>query len=338
MAWHPIILSTLAAAQAAPAADDSGTVRLVSEQLLVLGTIMGGIAALPALIEFLMDARKRRERIALSIDDEDVPQTPISLAGLDDLLADLDDLIDRVRRPAAYAELNVGNEILIVGPPLLGKKTLARRMAQMARLDRIITVYNPRNPDALAKAKSLVRRLGTDRVMLLIPRVDSVFEADDDEVEAELDALIETTSVLQNVLVVGTANSFVPDSDVDNLFGVKVVLPGTAVHAPRQPSADPDLAKMLAEVCDHYRRRALGGGAVLVGMDDAEVNRRVLAAANNPAEIEDIFEVARTAALHRKLDGHTARVEISPEVLAKAIRRVVPPALGTPPGEAATMR
>lgn len=310
---------------------DETTVKLVSEQLLVFGTIVAAVAALPALIEFLIEARKRRERIALSIEDEAVADVRVNLAGMDDILADMEDLIDRARRPRSYSQLNVGNEILIVGPPLLGKKALARRIAQLANLDRIITVYNPRNPDALAKAKSMLRKLGDDRAMLLIPRVDSVFDAQDEEVEAELDALIETTSVLHNVLVVGTANSFEPDSDTDNLFGIKIVLPGTPLHMSRPCTNDQRLVKLLTDVCAFYRQRAFASGTVLVGMDEAEATRRVLRAANNPAEIEDIFEVARTAALHRQLTGGAERIEITPEILDKAIRRVVPPAPSVAP-------
>ncbi|MGH7130565.1 MAG: hypothetical protein ACREJO_01275 [Phycisphaerales bacterium] len=320
---------------AVPHADDETTaVKLVSEQLLVLGTIVAAIAALPALIEFLLETRKRRERIALSIEDEAVAEIRVNLAGMDDILADMEDLIDRARRPRAYSQLNVGNEILIVGPALLGKKALARRIAQLANLNRIITVYNPRNPDALAKAKSMVRKLGDERAMLLIPRVDSVFDAEDEEVEAELDALIETSSVLHNVLVVGTANSFEPDSDTDNLFGIKIVLPGTPTHTSRPCTSDARLVKLLTDVCAFYRQRAFASGSVLVGMDETEATRRVLAAANNPAEVEDIFEVARTAALHRQLTGGAQRVEITPEILDKAIRRVVPPAASAPAASA----
>ena len=322
------ILGACGALQAASDPDTAST-QLVLEQLLVLGTAIGAIAALPALIEFLLEARKRRERIALSIEDEPVSELRVNLAGMDDVLVEMEDLIDRARRPRAYRQLNAGNEILIVGPPLLGKKALARRIAQLANLDRIITVYNPRNPDALAKAKSMVRKLGDDRAMLLIPRVDSVFDAEDEDVEAELDALIETTSVLHNVLVVGTANSFQPDSDTDNLFGIKIVLPGTPQHTSRPSTNDDRLLKLLTDVCSFYRQRAFASGTVLVGMDETEATRRVLAAANNPAEVEDIFEVARTAALHRQLTGGAQRVEITPEILDKAIRRVVPPAIGT---------
>lgn len=45
---------------------------LLTEQLILVATIVGAIAALPPLIEFLVERRKRRERIELSLDDEPV--------------------------------------------------------------------------------------------------------------------------------------------------------------------------------------------------------------------------------------------------------------------------
>jgi hypothetical protein len=140
------------------AQDQTATVELVTNQLLLLATVVGAIAALPALIQFVVDMKKRRERIALSLEDEPTPHKAIALAGLDETIADIADLVDRAAYPEAYRDLALGNEILILGPALSGKKSLARRIAQLAKLSRIITVYNPRNTDALAKAKSLLKR------------------------------------------------------------------------------------------------------------------------------------------------------------------------------------
>ena len=42
--------------------DEGGAVTLVSEQILLIATVVGAVATLPALIEFLIDRRKRRER------------------------------------------------------------------------------------------------------------------------------------------------------------------------------------------------------------------------------------------------------------------------------------
>ena len=110
---------------------------------------------------------------------------------MDDLLAGIADLIDRAGDPHAYAGLAVGNEILIIGTNLSGKKSFAQRVAKEARLDRLITVYNPRNGDALAKAKSLVQSYSRQKIMLLLPRIDEVFEQEDEELLSELEALIE---------------------------------------------------------------------------------------------------------------------------------------------------
>ena len=65
-------------------------------------------------------------------------------------------------------------------------------------------VYNARNADALTSAKSLLQRYRRRKVMLLLPRLDNVVEDEDEEVLAELDALIETTAERSNVQVVGT--------------------------------------------------------------------------------------------------------------------------------------
>ena len=120
---------------------------------------------------------------------------------MDDLLSSIADLIDRARNPAAYQDLKIGNEVLIIGPNQTGKKSLAQKIAQLAGMDRVVTVFNPRDSDALAKAKSLVRGYKWQKVMLLLPRIDLAYQQGDPEVLTELDALIETTSERQNVLV-----------------------------------------------------------------------------------------------------------------------------------------
>src|SRR5215475_12498445 len=154
--------------------DDGDTTSLISDQILLIATVIGAVATLPTLIEFLIDRRKRKERIALSLDDLDVDDLDVRLAGLDVLLQDIADLIDRAKNPEAYASLQVGNEILIVGPSLSGKKALAYKIAKEAGMDRLIVVYNARNADALAKAKSLIQHYRRQKVMLLLPRLDNV--------------------------------------------------------------------------------------------------------------------------------------------------------------------
>ena len=194
---------------------------LITEELLVFATVVGSVAALPAFIEFVSEFRKRKERINLSLEEEPVGALHPRLAGMDDLLESIADLVDRARNPAAYQELKIGNEVLIIGPNQSGKKSLAQTIAKMAGMEHIITVYNTRDSDALAKAKSIVRGYKRQKVMLLLPRIDLAYKHSDPELLTELDALIESTSELQNVLVIATAVYFEPDSDLDNTFGIK---------------------------------------------------------------------------------------------------------------------
>ncbi len=310
------------------AADESSLVKLATEQVLVIATVVAAAAALPALIEFVVEWRKRRERVALSMDNEPVGTEAPQLAGLDGLLADIADMIDRARFPAAYRDLKLGNEMLIIGPHLSGKKSLARRVAQLAGMSRIITIYNPRNSDALAKAKSILRRNTDEKVTLLLPNLDQVFESEapqsdrDEEVEAELDALIETVSNRPNVLVIATASKLVEGDDLDNLFGMKVILPGAAPIVRRPGSLTAEHKALLRDVATHYLKRASESGCTLSGLSAAEAIDRILSRAGNSAEVEDIVEAARTTAIfHQRVNN--GPLQITQEILEKAVRRVM---------------
>lgn len=303
--------------------DEGGAVTLVSEQILIIATVVGAVATLPALIEFLIDRRKRRERIALSLDDLAVADLEIRLAGLDGLLADIADLIDRAKNPEAYASLKVGNEILIIGAAASGKKTLAQRIAKDAGLDRLIVVYNARNADALTVAKSLVQRYRRQKVMLLLPRLDNVTEDEDEEVLAELDALIDTTTERSNVLVIGTAVDFEPGSLLDNMFGVVLALPGTPVKHAREQAIPDDARRMLVEVTRFYLEQARSAGFTLVGLDENAAIDRIARVARNPSDVADIIVLAETTALHRQRTGAAKAPEITAEIIEKSIRRVI---------------
>jgi hypothetical protein len=304
---------------------DSTALSLVTEQVILIATVVGAIATLPALIEFLIDRRKRKERIALSLDDLDVADIDAPLPGLDDLLRDIADLIDRAKHPDAYGTLRVGNEILIIGPNLHGKKALARRIAKDAGLDRLIVVYNPRNADALAKAKSLIWHYRRRKVMLLLPRLDHVAEHEDDEVFAELDALIDTTSSLSNVLVIGTAVRFEPNGLLDNMFGIVLALPGTPLAPPSTRIHDvaDEARRVLLEVAKYWLQQSTGGGFVLQGLDEPAAVQRIGQAARSPADVEDIVILCQTTALYRRRSGATAVPEITDEIIEKSIRRVI---------------
>jgi hypothetical protein len=304
---------------------DTTALSLVTEQVILIATVVGAIATLPALIEFLIERRKRKERIALSIDDLSVAEASASLAGLDDLLGDIADLIDRAKHPEAYSSLKLGNEILIIGPNLHGKKALALRIAKDAGLDRLIVVYNPRNADALAKAKSLIWHYRRQKVMLLLPRLDHVAEHEDDEVFAELDALIDTTSSLSNVLVIGTAVNFEANGLLDNMFGIVLAVPGTplaAANARVQEIGD-DARRVLREVAKLNLQQATGSGFVLQGLDEPTAVQRIAAAARNPADVEDIAVLCQTTALYRRRSGATKVPEITADIIEKSIRRVI---------------
>lgn len=147
---------------------------MTADQILTFAALLEAVVLAPILLEFLIERRKRKHAIDLSIEVTEVGTKAPQLAGLDDLLLDIRDLIDRARNPEAYIELQLGNEILIAGPSLSGKKALARRIAYEAAFDRIITVHNPRNTDALLRAKELVQRARGKKILMLLPRLDLI--------------------------------------------------------------------------------------------------------------------------------------------------------------------
>lgn len=305
-----------------PAAGND-TALLITEEVLVLATIIGSVAALPAFIEFITDLRKRRERVYLSLDDVPVSSLRPRLAGLDDLLAGIADLVDRARAPSAYQDLKIGNEVLIIGPNLSGKKSLAQRIAQMAGMERLITVYNPRDSDALAKAKGIVRGYKRKKVMLLLPRIDLAFQMGDPQLLAELNALIETTSEHPNVLVVATTVRFASNTELDNMFGIKLVLPGAGLDPADRPEISSEEERVLNEVAHFYLGEARRRGFQLEGMTEDDFRSRILEVVVNPAEIEDIVVLCETTALYRKRKRQTSGTIITREILEMAIARVI---------------
>ncbi len=325
--WRVAVLAALAIAATRHAgaqdAANGETLNLVTEQLILVATVVGAIATLPALIQFLVDRRKRKERIALSLDDVAVADVDVRLAGLDGLLNDIADLVDRAKNPDAYASLKVGNEILIVGPAASGKKTLAQRIAKDAGMDRAIIVYNARNPDALASAKNLVQRYRRHKVMLLLPRLDNVVEDEDEDVLAELDALIDTTTERSNVQVVGTAVDFEPGGLLDNMFGIVLALPGTPVKHAREDAIPDDARRMLVEVARYYLAQAKAGGFIVAGIGETAAIDRIAHVARNPADVADIIVLAETTALHRQRIGAATTLDITADIVEKSIRRVI---------------
>lgn len=312
---------------------DTASVEMLTNQLLVLATVVGSIAALPALIQFIVEWRKRRERLDLAIEDvptPPLPGSPVRLVGLDALLADIAELVDRAAHGERYRDLTLGNEILIVGPEQGGRRTLAKWIAQQAGIPRIVTVHNPRSPDALAATKKLVSK-GADKLMLLLPNIDDVFDdppqEDDEEIQAELDALVEAVSGKPNVLVIGTAKSLAEGDDLDNLFGMKVLLPGAPPVKARGASARPqpgsDHERFLREVAAASLKDAMSEGFALDGLSNDDAIAQIMRRAANPAEIEDIVEAAQTTAIYLTSARKARSTAITRDVLDKAVRRVM---------------
>jgi hypothetical protein len=294
-----------------------------SEQILTVVASMETIVLLPILLEFLIERRKRKHTIDLSLEIIEVGDLNVQLAGVDDLLTDIRDLIDRARHPDAYAELRLGNEILIAGPALSGKKALAKRIAIEAQFDRIIIVHNPRNVDALARARHLALSVRNKKIMLVLPRLDLINEREDEELLAEIDALIEKVSELSHTLIIGTTSKLIAGSEVDNLFGVTLTLPGAPiVPEPTQPLRT-EVHRMLAGVAEFYLDRTIKSGYRLKDISRDGFIARVLLNVTNPAQVEDIVVLCQTAAIYRQRTGDKKTKHITPDMLELAMRRVV---------------
>ncbi|MDR3450306.1 MAG: hypothetical protein P4M15_11275 [Alphaproteobacteria bacterium] len=304
----------------------------LGDQILSLAAILEAVVLAPILLEFLIERRKRKHAVELSLEVLEVKAMEVNLAGLDELLFDIRDLIDRARTPQAYGELRLGNEILIAGPPLSGKKALAKRIAAEASFDKVVIVHNPRNVDALARARHIAMRSASEKVMLLLPRLDLIDDREDEELLAELDALIEATSELSHALVVGTTNKLVEGSEVDHLFGVTLTLPGTPVVMSPHQALQGDVHRMLAGVAEFYLDRALKAGYRLADISRDGFIARVLINVTNPAQIEDVVVLCQTSAIFRRRQASKSaggkndkngELIISQDILELAMRRVV---------------
>ena len=293
------------------------------DRFMTLTGLLEAIVLLPILLEFMADRRKRNHVVELSLEIIDVSTYSGQVAGMDDILLEIRDLIDRACTPEAYRELKLGNEILIAGPALSGKKTLAKCIAREAQFDRIIIVHNPRNVDALARAKHLARSHQKQKTMLLLPRLDLIDGREDEEMLVELDALIEATSELGHTLIVGTTNHLVEGSEIDNLFGITITLPGAPIVPLAPMPLLTDVHRMLADVADYYLNRAEKDGYTLDSLSHEECVARLLMAATNPAQIEDIIVSCQTIAIYRERMKQTTGRLITPEIMEMALRRVI---------------
>jgi hypothetical protein len=159
--------------------------------------------------------------------------------------------------------------------------------------------------------------------MLLLPRIDLAYQQGDPEVLTELDALIETTSERQNVLVAATTVSFEANSELDNIFGIKLVLPGAKVGKAHRVEIPEDAQRMLADVTTFYLTEAKRRGFLLEGIDERSFCERILENVINPAEVEDIVALCETTALYRKRSKQATELVFTPEILDRAMARVV---------------
>jgi hypothetical protein len=125
------------------------------------------------------------------------------------------------------------------------------------------------------------------------------------------------------VLVVATATKLTEGDDLDNLFGMKIVLPGAAPIVKRPQAPRPELRTLLDKVARHYLDAATQAGCPLEGLTLDDACGRILTRAANGAEVEDIVQAARTTAIHRVRTKLAPSPVITPEVLDKAIRRVM---------------
>ncbi len=297
---------------------------LFAEQIVMLATITEAVVLAPILFEFLIERRKRAHAVDLSLEIIDVTKMKVELAGMDDLMADIRDLIDRARHPEAYKDLRFGNEILIAGPALSGKKALAKKIAKEADFDRIIVVYNPNNADALARARHLMLRWRKRKVMLLLPRLDLINECEDDALLAELDALIETAADLNRALVIGTTNKMLVGGEVDYLFGMTLTLPGAPIVAQAAPPLQPDVHRMLSSVAEFYLDRMLKAGYQLKDISRDGFLARILVSVTNPGEIEDTVAICQTMAIYRQRMKETGKERlVTPDIVELSLRRVV---------------
>lgn len=293
-----------------------------SDQLILWATLIGAVATLPTLLEFMIDRKKVKESIALSLDVIDAKSMQVKFAGFNHLLEDIADLIDRAKFPQTYSKLKVGNEVIIIGPSQSGKKMLAMKIAQEVGMDKIIVVYNPRNSDALAKAQVLIKRSKHQKVMLLLPKIDQVYGHEDEETMTELWALVESASTMPKVLVVGTASAFQTYSDLDNLFGIKIVLPGMKKAPFKEQALTKEVRPIFADVAKFYLEEATKNGFSLKSITEEAVVEKILEAVDSPADIEDILSLCQTTALFQQRSKQTDKLEITPAIIDRAIKRV----------------
>ena len=138
-----------------------------------------------------------------------------------------------------------------------------------------------------------------------------------------MDALIETATERANVLVVGTTATYESGNEIDNLFGIALAMPGTVIAPPPTTARRPEVIAMLEAVTRFYLAAAQKAGDELQELTVEDFVARVLAAATNPGQIEDIVALCQTAALYRQRTKQTPTRVITPRILETVIRRAI---------------
>jgi hypothetical protein len=80
---------------------------------------------------------------------------------------------------------------------------------------------------------------------------------------------------------------------------------------------------MLSEVTTFYLNEAKRRGFLLEGIDEPSFCERILENVINPAEVEDIVALCETTALYRKRSKQATNLVFTPEILDRAMARVV---------------
>ncbi|MGB4101089.1 MAG: hypothetical protein WBK91_04195 [Alphaproteobacteria bacterium] len=299
-----------------------------------LAAELGLIAVLsPELLRHLAERKERKARISLNIEVLDPKKINRQVYGLSELTAQIGGLLDRVKHPEAYAGVDSGNEILIVGPEQGGKKALAFHIARETGIDRIIVVYNPRDADVLARAKSMIEDVPTvwqrvartltrkkpsaaTKTMLLLPGLNPVAAHHGAAWLDQLAALIETAGNMPNVLIVGTAETSQRNGEVASWFGTTLAL----------PESKEAWNKMLEQIAHGYLDAALSSGYVLSDIPRSDFVGKLLAKDPSPAEINDTLMHCEAEAIYasRRGAGGTRVRAITPEILENAITRAIP--------------
>lgn len=299
-----------------------------------LAAELGLIAVLsPELLRHLAERKERAARISLNIEILDPKKITRPVYGLSELTEQIGGLLDRVKHPEAYAGVDSGNEILIVGPEQGGKKALAFHIARETGIDRIIVVYNPADADVLARAKSMIEDEPTiwqrvaraltgqkasraEKTMLLLPGLNPVAANNGEPWLDQLAALIETAGNMPHVLIVGTAETSQRNGVVASWFGTTLTL----------PDSKDDWNKMLKQIAHGYLDAVLGSGYTLSEIARDDFVGRILAKDPSPAEINDTLMHCEAEAIYAaRQGGQGAKTRaITPAILETAIKRAIP--------------